>query len=191
MLTSSSALAENWESTFHAAASVYRTPLDSIELFLLLDLLGSASPTVPSYFKTTHWAYKHMANVEARLRKLGLMKSSPNHKSKLAKREHQRRRREPNFLPEASKADSSFMGGFVQDDHVPFMARGVEILHMIPSPFPQVWHTIEDDGEHLDTDTVEDWAKLVMGFTAEWMELEGFFDFKAEKRKIHAEKTEL
>jgi len=191
MLTFTSALAENWESNFHAAASVYRTPLDSMELFLLLDLLGSASPTVPSYFKTTHWAYKHMANVEARLRKLGLMKSSPNHASKLAKREDQKRRREPNFLPEASKSDNSFMGGFVQDDHVPFMARGVEILHMIPSPFPQVWHTIEDDGEHLDTDTVEDWAKLVMGFTAEWMELEGFLDTKPEKRKEHAEKTEL
>ncbi|CAI9630894.1 unnamed protein product [Alternaria burnsii] len=83
------------------------------------------------------------------------------------------------------------MGGFVQDDHVPFMARGVEILHMIPTPFPRVWHTIEDDGEHLDMDTVEDWTKLVMAFTAEWMELEGFFDFKAEKREVGAEKSEL
>jgi hypothetical protein len=40
-------------------------------------------------------------------------------------------------------------------------------------------------------DTVEDWTKLVMAFTAEWMELEGFFDFKAEKRKVDAEKSEL
>jgi glutaminyl-peptide cyclotransferase len=38
---------------------------------------------------------------------------------------------------------------------------------------------------------VEDWAKLVMAFTAEWMELEGHFDFKAEKRKATAEKSEL
>jgi glutaminyl-peptide cyclotransferase len=132
-----------------------------------------------------------MANVEERLRKLGLMKSSPNHASKMAKRENKSKRAEPNFLPEGNKGDDGFMGGFVQDDHVPFMARGVEILHIIPSPFPRVWHEITDDGEHLDTDTVEDWAKLVMAFTAEWMELDGLLDFKAEKRKFSAEKSEL
>lgn len=184
-------LAESWESTFHTAASIYRTPLDSIELFLLLDLLGSKGPLIPSYFKTTHWAYKHMANAENRLRKLGLMKSSPNHAAKLAKREGQKRRAEPNFLYEGNKHDDGFMGGFVQDDHVPFMARGVEILHIIPTPFPDVWHEITDDGEHLDMDTVEDWTKLVMAFTAEWMELEGFFDFKAKKRRETLEKSEL
>lgn len=185
------ALAGDWESTFHAASSIYRTPLDSIELFLLLDLLGAAQPRVPSYFKMTHWAYKHMAKVEERLRSLGLMKSSPNYASKMAKRENKKPRVEPKFLPEANKADGSFMGGFVQDDHVPFMARGVEILHMIPSPFPKVWHEITDDGEHLDMDTVEDWSKLVMAFTAEWMELEGHLDFKAERRKVSTEKSEL
>ena len=31
-----------------------------------------------------------------------------------------------------------------------------------------------DDGEHLDLDTVEDWAMLVTAFVAEWMDLEGF-----------------
>jgi hypothetical protein len=30
-----------------------------------------------------------------------------------------------------------------------------------------------------------------MAFTAEWMELEGFFDFNAEKREVGAEKSEL
>lgn len=133
-----------------------------------------------------------MANVEDRLRKLGLMKSSPNHATKMARRENKAPRAEPHFLPEGNKDEKNFMGGFVQDDHVPFMARGVEILHIIPSPFPRVWHDMSDDGEHLDTDTVEDWAKLVMAFTAEWMELEGFFDFKAEKRKDDSvEKSEL
>ena len=63
----------------------------------------------------------------------------------------------------------------IQDDHVPFMARGVEVLHLIPYPFPHVWHEPEDDGEHLDLDTVEDWARLVTAFVAEWMDLEGFF----------------
>jgi glutaminyl-peptide cyclotransferase len=54
------------------------------------------------------------------------------------------------------------------------MHRGVEILHIIPSPFPNVWHTPDDDGEHLDLSTVEDWAQIVTGFAAEWMDLEGY-----------------
>lgn len=157
----------------------------------MLDLLGSAGPRVPSYFKTTHWAYKHMADAEDRLRKLGLMKSSPNHAAKVAKRKNKKPRAEAHFLPEGNKGDDGFLGGFVQDDHVPFMARGVEILHIIPTPFPRVWHEITDDGEHLDMDTVEDWTKLVLAFTAEWMELEGHFDFEAEERKMAAEKSEL
>ncbi|KAH7119828.1 glutaminyl-peptide cyclotransferase precursor [Dendryphion nanum] len=186
------ALAEDWEFSYHPAMSTFRTPLNSIELFLLLDLLGSRSPSVPSYFKTTHWAYKHMANVERRLRELGSFKSSPNHPKNMAKRKNKKPRIEPNFLPEADKNDDNFMGGFVEDDHVPFMARGVEILHIIPAPFPRVWHTMDDDGAHLDADTVEDWARLVTAFMAEWMELEGFFDFPQERRKtVYEEKTEL
>lgn len=47
---------------------------------------------------------------------------------------------------------------------------------MIPIPFPRVWHEMDDDGEHLDIDTVKDWAKLVTAFTAAWMDLEGLFD---------------
>lgn len=156
------------------AASTYRSPLDSIDLFLLLDLLGTEKPTVPSYFKTTHWAYKRMAEVEIRLRALGMFKSSPNHSSK--RTESKGVRAEPLFLTEAAKNDNGrWLGGYIEDDHVPFMKKGVEILHMIPSPFPTVWHTAQDDGEHLDIDTVADWATLVTAFTAEWLDLEGFF----------------
>ena len=53
----------------------------------------------------------------------------------------------------------------IQDDHVPFMQRGVEVLHVIPTPFPHVWHRIEDDGEHLDADVVADWATLIGAWT--------------------------
>ena len=169
---------------------MHRTPLDSIELFVLLDLLGSPGPLVPSYFKTTHWAYQHMANAETRLRSLGLVKSSPNHPARAAKRATKSPRREPQFLHEAAKLDSMFLGGFVQDDHVPFMVRGVEILHVIPSPFPRVWHEAADDGEHLDPDTVEDWARIVAVFAAEWMELGGFLD-GVQGREDERAKSEL
>ena len=132
-----------------------------------------------------------MAEAEDRLRKLGLLKSSPNHPSRMAKRKDKKARDEPHFLPEGSKSDNAFLGGFVQDDHVPFMARGVDILHIIPTPFPRVWHEITDDGEHLDIDTVEDWTKIVMAFTSEWMELEGFLGFNTEEREVVVGKSEL
>ena len=151
-------LAETWDQTPLPAMSTYQSPLESIELFLLLDLLGAKKPKIPSYFLTTHWAYQAMAKVESRLRDLDQFKSEP----------HQL------FLPEADKDISSFTASFIGDDHVPFLARGVEILHIIPSHFPSVWHRIEDDGEHLDMKIVEDWTKLVTAFAAEWMELDPF-----------------
>lgn len=75
----------------------------------------------------------------------------------------------------------------MEDDHIPFLARGVEILHIIPLPFPAVWHTANDDGEHLDTDTTDDWAVIVTAFVAEWMDLEGHFTIEASATNQVAE----
>lgn len=79
------------------------------------------------------------------------------------------------FYEPPTKPDQ-FNWFMVQDDHIPFMARGVEVLHVIPTPFPGVWHTMDDDGDHLDMQTVKDWAYLVTAFTAGWLELEGFVE---------------
>lgn len=124
-------------------------------MFVLLDLLGSANPTVPSPFLPTHWAYRAMANIEQRMRQLNLLESSP---------------RAP-FLPDSEKQMSTFGRGFVEDDHIPFMRRGVPILHLIATPFPAVWHTMNDDGAHLDMPTVRDWARIVTAFALEWLDM--------------------
>ncbi|KZF26247.1 putative glutaminyl cyclase [Xylona heveae TC161] len=174
-------LASTWESSMHPALSTYHNKLSSISLFVLLDLLGAKNPTVPSHYKITHWAYVHMSEAESRLRELRLLKSSPNHPSKRSlstrnsKARHEVVRSEPHFLPDGDhNKQTNFNGERIADDHVPFLQRGVDVLHLIPIPFPLVWHLKEDDGEHLDLDTVEDWAKIVTAFVAEWMELEGF-----------------
>ena len=152
------ALAEEMEQTVHAAMSTYHNALSSISLFVLLDLLGAKGPSIPSYFKTTHWAYQRLATLEKRLRDAGKLKSTGR-----------------SWFPDVDKDDNGiWMGGRVGDDHVPFMARGVEVLHLIPSPFPDQWHSISDDGEHLDMDACADWAILTTAFAAEWMDLEGF-----------------
>ncbi|KAL3427449.1 glutaminyl-peptide cyclotransferase [Phlyctema vagabunda] len=166
-------LAETWEATAHPATSTFRSALNSISLFFLLDLIGAASPNIPSYFKTTHWAYQKLASIESRLRSLSVLQSEADHA----------------FLPDTNKAADSFHSAWtVQDDHIPFMARGVEVLHIIPTPFPRVWHHMTDDGEHLDMPTVEDWAKIVTAFVAEWMDLEGHF---APAARMHKERSLL
>jgi glutaminyl-peptide cyclotransferase len=132
-----------------------------------------------------------MAALETRLRAIKTFKSSPNHPTKQPKSvgakgkgAPARQSREPVWLNEANKNPNlgSFMGGMVQDDHIPFMARGVEVLHLIPSPFPDVWHTAQDDGAHLDIPTCEDWATLVTAFTAEWMDLDKYMAGSGGKR---------
>jgi glutaminyl-peptide cyclotransferase len=72
-------------------------------------------------------------------------------------------------------------GGGISDDHLPFMHKGVEILHVIPSPFPGVWHTMEDDGEHLDGPTVRDWCKIVGAFVLEWLDMMEVWDEPGEQ----------
>ncbi|KAF2633806.1 hypothetical protein BU25DRAFT_381559 [Macroventuria anomochaeta] len=136
----------------------YRTPLSQISLFMLLDLLGSADPTVPSYFPTTHWAYKHLSTIETRLRDLKILESSPN----------------TPFLPDVNMTMAGYGG--ISDDHLPFIHQGVEVLHIIPSPFPKVWHTLQDDGAHLDGKTVRDWARIVAGFVLEWLDMMEVWD---------------
>ncbi|PKY02071.1 hypothetical protein P168DRAFT_292179 [Aspergillus campestris IBT 28561] len=159
------ALAEQWDSEVNPALSTYKTPLSSISVFMLLDLLGAKDPTIQSYFEATHWAYKKLAALERRFRALKQFKSTTPRP----------------WFPDAAKSESQIPKSLgIGDDHVPFLHRGVEILHIIDAasgsgmPFPAVWHTIDDDAEHLDMDTVEDWSMLVTAFAAEWLELEEY-----------------
>ena len=142
---------------------------------MLLDLLGNDNPTIPSYFLPTHWAYKNMASLEKRMRDLDILESKPKEA----------------FLPDWEKRPSVFGRGAIGDDHVPFMQRGVDILHLIPSPFPShLWHKIEDDGEHLDLPTCRDWSKIVTAFAMEWLELGEFMPKKATLEEAKRSGTE-
>ena len=105
-------------------------------------------------------------------------------------KERRSKQKEPTWFFDVDKSSDRWMGGFIEDDHLPFIARGVEILHLIPSPFPLVWHESSDDGEHLDMDTCGDWAVLMTAFAAEWMELEGYLDTKLKSKRA-ADKEEV
>ena len=179
-------LAETWDHEVNPAMSTYRTSLSSISLFCLLDLLGTPHPNIPSYFKTTHWAYKGMALIESRLRELDVFKTL--HRSFLDSNNGQINdpvQSKDQWLSESGKASDGTFSSRVEDDHIPFLARGVEILHIIPFPFPDVWHKITDDAKHLDIPTVEDWAMITTAFAAEWMELEGHFETHSISDSAH------
>lgn len=169
------ALADAWDRRAYPPGAAHRSPLRAVSLFVLLDLLGAPDPRIPSYFRDTHWAYEAMARVEARLRALGLLHhaaAAAAHPKKGAEAAANAAATDAVFLHEAGP--HQFRRGYIEDDHIPFMERGVPILHVIPTPFPATWHTMDDDGEHLHVDTIDDWGKIVTGFTAEWLELEGF-----------------
>lgn len=178
----SRALAADWEAKTHPAGSVFRNEIETVSLFMLLDLLGAEAPRIPSYFEATHWAYQGLAKIEQRMRALGLLESSATAGP---------------FLPDADKPATQFRHGYISDDHVPFMRRGVDILHLIPSPFPWFWHKMEDDAEHLHGPAMQDWARLITAFVAEWMDLEEYIPASSAKGKDGSgaadpyEKTEL
>jgi glutaminyl-peptide cyclotransferase len=130
-------LAEKWDTTYVAPHSKRRllgpaqTELAGIEHFVLLDLLGSQHPLIRSYYLDTHWLFDAMASAETRLHSAGLLV----HDGELA---------------QGAQLDSFFVsrtnlfgGGHIEDDHLPFLRRGVSILHVIASPFPRVWHTLK------------------------------------------------
>ncbi len=122
-------------------------------MFVLLDFLGSANPTIGSYNLPTHWAFTNMVNLEYRLRKMSLLETRPTSNS---------------FTFETSDATRR---ATVAADYIPFKDRGVPFLHICPSLIPLERHTMNDTAENLDLPTVRDWSKIMTGFTLEWLDM--------------------
>ncbi|CAG2123157.1 unnamed protein product, partial [Medioppia subpectinata] len=87
--------------------------IDRMEAMILLDLLGTKNPNFYSHFSDTHSLYSRIVRIEQKLNKLNLMESKTQyfHNTK------------------------SWFGG-IEDDHIPFLNKGVPILHVIPTRFP-------------------------------------------------------
>ncbi|CAE6459625.1 unnamed protein product [Rhizoctonia solani] len=157
-------LAEKWATTYLEPSpkrKLYpvQTVLSTIEHFVLLDLLGAPFPLIRSYFPSTGWLFDEMASAESRLGAAGALdekdfKWDP-HKSGF-------------FVPR-----SGYQGGWggIEDDHIPFLERGVSILHVIASPFPKVWHTLADDASALHMPTMKHWNMVLRVFVSEYLGL--------------------
>jgi len=137
-------LAQKWQETITEEGE---SELSKIRLFVLLDLIGARS-VFHSYSENTKYYFLQLASIEDRLKKLKILKTNYDI-----------------FSPQTV----SFP---IADDHIPFQERGVkDILHLIPPRFPPQWHRASDDFEHLDIDTVMDWATIMRIFTSEYLNL--------------------
>ncbi|ODN02054.1 Glutaminyl-peptide cyclotransferase [Orchesella cincta] len=120
------------------------------DMLVLLDLLGTPNPKLYSFFQeTSHW-HNSLVQTEQQLKRSQFWSGSTRQTIFQAKNHY----------------------GGIEDDHIPFLQRGVDILHVIPSPFPTVWHKTSDNREALDFPTISNLNKVFRLFVARY--LEGF-----------------
>ena len=115
--------------------------LASIEVMILLDLIGSGVHSFHNAHKRGAWAFAELAQLEKEGRAQGWVSDFQSDA-------------QPYFRTEPSKMT-------VQDDHLPFLKRHVPIVHLIPIPFPSVWHTERDVKDNLDDQPILDLLRVL------------------------------
>ncbi|XP_012868971.1 PREDICTED: glutaminyl-peptide cyclotransferase [Dipodomys ordii] len=143
-------LATKMASTTHPPGARGTNQLHGMDLMVLLDLIGARNPTFPNFFPNSARWFDRLQKIEQELHELGLLKDHS-----LERRYFQ------NFG----------YGNIIQDDHIPFLRKGVPILHLITSPFPEVWHTMDDNEENLDESTIDNLNKIIQVFVLEYLHL--------------------
>jgi len=158
-------LAEKWSTAYidpHSKRRLLRDPvateLSTIEHMVLLDLLGAANPSVRSYFPDTGWLYDQLIDAERRLGENGYFNQDGQASTNWA-----------SWFSKRSGQEGVYSG--IEDDHLPFLQRGINILHLIPNPFPTVWHRISDDASALDLPSMLRWNILLRVFLSEYLNL--------------------
>lgn len=119
--------------------------IKKIDLFVLLDLIGSKHMKFCSMFWNTHNIYLQLVAIEKQLNKLNLLEKDD------------------------SNGYNQFFGKecfltTISDDHLPFLQKGVPVLHLIPPNFPFVWHKKSDDRSHLHHPTINNLNKILKLF---------------------------
>ncbi|KNE64216.1 hypothetical protein AMAG_09259 [Allomyces macrogynus ATCC 38327] len=141
-------LASRW-AVARAPGSRDRSMLDSITTLVLLDLLGARTSAIRNLQRSTTTQFQSLVNVERDL--------------------HARR-----FLTARATQkyfDATELRVHVEDDHLPFWQAGVKVVHAIAVPFPDVWHTVADNGEALDPVVVVDLARVFGAFVVDELRL--------------------
>jgi len=128
-------LAELWEK---------RGFLNSIDLFVLLDLIGAKDVVFKNNIQNTSTWFQRFVQLEEKLIKTGILRTQ-----------------RPIFKFESSQDN--------EDDHLPFMRRHVPVIHLISSKYPEVWHLAEDLEQNVDYNTTEQVGLVLRMFVMEYL----------------------
>ncbi|XP_077994633.1 glutaminyl-peptide cyclotransferase-like isoform X2 [Glandiceps talaboti] len=129
------------------------THLDAMDVFILLDLIGYSNPVFHNHYSATSVHFQRMENIEKRLNNAKLLSGYSSGA--------------PYFQGGNSRWTSE-----IQDDHKPFVDRGVKALHLIVTPFPRVWHQFTDNKDIIDYEDVENISRILRVYVAEHLGLE-------------------
>ncbi|KAK6050311.1 peptidase, M28 family [Cooperia oncophora] len=143
-------LAKKWESKWYPTTTGTNFELsreiDRIDVLMLLDLLGAANPTISNTMGLGALPlFDSLSSIEAELTRLGC------------------------GYVQRNVFNSARSIHAVEDDHIPFMKRGVPILHLIPVPFPRVWHTAGDNESVLHYPTIYHMMAVIRVFVAKYL----------------------
>lgn len=114
--------------------------LDEIELLIVLDLIGFKNPRFYPLNPSSSAEFRQIIKTEQNLRKEKLILG-----------------KNPYFVDQVKAVK-------IEDDHTPFEEKNIKVLHIIPIPFPDVWHKMEDDERIIDFDSVSDITRILMEF---------------------------
>ncbi|KAF5345419.1 hypothetical protein D9757_013476 [Collybiopsis confluens] len=179
------------------------TLLSTIEHFILLDILGAKDPKIKSFFNVRNSLryprilsslsmFRTRPRFSNDLKRQSIdwvewmlsfteMASSSSPRYLLVRSTHWSSDKKDTsmsstnytsyFLPIPRIPDPNET--WYMDDHIPFLKKGVRVLHLIPENFPEVWHTIGDDASVLDRMSMRRWDLIMRVFIAEYLHLRG------------------
>jgi glutaminyl-peptide cyclotransferase len=127
--------------------------IDAMDMFVLLDLIGHKDIQFVNFFdRTTGKYYNRLRDIET-----GLLRSYATNNMNTQKR---------------AVFTSQVFGGQIEDDHIPFLNYDVPILHLIASPFPPTWHTVNDNEANLDFTSITHIRNIMKIFVIEYLHLQ-------------------
>lgn len=121
--------------------------LDSIDLFLLLDLIGAPDTNFKLRINSTSSYYQRLVQLEDQLIKTGILKAT-----------------RPIYRLEYQQD--------VEDDHKPFLEFDVPVIHLISADYPAVWHLPGDVEERIDYKIAEQANLVLRMFIVEYLRSE-------------------
>ncbi|KAG4086536.1 hypothetical protein H8356DRAFT_1434448 [Neocallimastix lanati (nom. inval.)] len=152
-------LAEKWENEPINNSSTI-TKIKSIDVLVLLDLLGTKNPSFINFYKNSEKYFNSLSDIEIMLSNQKLLSTSSNNNNSVF------------FSRSDAITDSQKL--FIDDDHKPFLRKNVPILHIIPYPFPNVWHNAADNADALDENTIRDLSLIFKLFVVQQLQLNNY-----------------